>query len=100
MTVWMDKTANGRDCIHTNSEEVGAGKRTNALLADCILMRPSDGAFTIAEPTSLPCLSPAQVEMIKYFLAEKGMSKPNLFAGQPARAAKKTDTADEKEVAT
>ncbi len=89
MTVFMDKTANGKDCIRTNSEEVGAGSRTKSLPADWILVRMSDGVVTIAEPEKLPCLSAAQCEMIKFFLAEKGMAEPDVFAGQPEREAKK-----------
>ncbi len=106
MTVWMDKTANGRDCLRND-----ASGRTKALPADCILVRMSDGAVTIAEPEKLPCLSPAQAEMVKYFLAEKGMAEPDVFAGQPEReaprkeltrrsdefTAKKTDATNEKE---
>ena len=90
MTVFMDKTRNGKACLRTNSEEVGAGGRTKSLPVDWILQRASDGAFTIAEPEKLPCLSEAQVEMIRHFLAERGMAKPNVFAGQPERAAKKS----------
>lgn len=99
MTVWMDKTGTGRDCLHTNSEAVGAAGHTKSLLADCIWVHMIDGAVTIAEPTSLPCLSVAQAEMVKYFLAERGMAAPDVYAGAPVRAAKKTDDTDEKEKA-
>nr|CAK32572.1 hypothetical protein 10D02-38 [uncultured organism] len=85
MTVWMDKTGNGRDCLRND-----AGGRVKSLVADCILVRASDGAVTICEPTSLPALSAAQCEMVQHFLDERGMSKVNLFAGQPVRAAPKT----------
>ena len=89
MTVFMDKTRNGKDCLRTNSEEVGAGGRTKSLPVDWILQRASDGAFTIVEPEKVPRLSLAQAEMIKYFLAERGMAAPDVFAGQPQREVKK-----------
>ena len=95
MTTWIDKTRNGRDCIRND----GSGK-TKSLPADWILVRASDGAVTIKEPTSLPALSAAQCEMVRHFLDLKGMAKPNVFPGQPAREAKKTDAIDEKEVTT
>ena len=84
MTTWIDQTSNGKDCIRND-----ASGRTKSLPVDCILVRASDGGVTICEPTALPALSVAQVEMINYFLAERGMSKPNVFAGQPEREAKK-----------
>ena len=95
MTVWIDTTRDGKDCLRNN-----VSGRTKSLPADWILIRASDGAVTICEPTSLPALSAAQCEMIKYFLAEKGMSAPDVFAGQPVREAKKVDATDKKEVAT
>ncbi len=86
MTVWMDKTANGKDCLRND-----ASGRTKSLPVDWILQRVSDGAFTIVEPEKVPRLSLAQAEMIKYFLAERGMAAPDVFAGQPQREAKKPD---------
>ena len=100
MTVWMDKTGNGWDCLRTNSEEAGAAHRMRSLPVDCILVRMSDGAVTIAEPTSLPALSLAQCEMVEHFLAEKGMANPHVFAGQPVRTAPSADITNEKEIAT
>ena len=95
MTTWIDKTRNGRDCIRND----GSGK-TKSLPADWILVRASDGAVTIKEPTSLPALSRAQAEMVEHFLDLKGMSKPNVFAGQPVRTAPSADITNEKEIAT
>lgn len=94
MTVWIDTTRDGRDCLRNDAD----GK-TKSLPADCILVRMSDGAVTICEPTALPALSAAQCEMIEHFLAERGMATPNVFAGQQDRKAPKTDAIDEKEVA-
>ena len=86
MSVFMDKTANGKDCLRFDG-----GGRVKSLVADCILVRASDGAVTICEPTALPALSRAQAEMVEHFLDLKGMAKPNVFAGQPEREAKKLD---------
>jgi len=98
MSVWIDKTRNGQDCLRTDSQAVGAGSKVKSLPVDWILQRASDGAFTIMEPVKVPRLSRAQAEMIEHFLAERGMAKPHVFAGQPEREAPKTDAIDEKEV--
>ena len=90
MTVWMDKTGNGRDCLRTDSEAVGAAGKVKSLPVDYILVRASDGHVFTAEPTKLPRLSSAQVEMVEHFLDKKGMAKPDIFAGQPERAAPKS----------
>ena len=82
MTCWIEKDGDGRDCIYCNSAEVGADVRTQALHADSLFIRVSDGQFFIAgEP--LPRLAPHDVEMAKHFLAERGMPAPDIFTGEP-----------------
>ncbi len=81
MTCWIEKTPDGKDCIFCNSAEVGADVRTQALHADHLYIRASDGrAFTAGKPISP--LAPHDAEMAKHYLAEKGMPKPDIFPGE------------------
>ncbi len=80
MTCWIEKDQFGRDTIFTNSAEVGADVRKQALHADHLYIRVSDGrAFTAGKPISP--LAPHDAEMAKHYLAERGMPKPVVFAG-------------------
>ena len=82
MTCWTEKDQFGRDTIFTNSAEVGADVRKQALHADSLYIRITDGrAFTYGKPLSN--LAPYAAEMAKHYLAEKGMPKPVIFVGEP-----------------
>ncbi len=88
MTVWIEKNRFGTDVLRTNSPELGAERHPKSLPADHILIRASDGQiFTLPPEVPLRRLSSAQVEMVEYFLAERGMPKINIFVGEPVREA-------------
>ena len=82
MTCWIEEDQFGRDTIFCNSAEVGADVRKQALHADCLYIRASDGrAFTYGKPLSN--LAPHDAEMAKHFMDEKGMPTPDIFTGEP-----------------
>ncbi len=80
MTIKIEPDAYGKDVIWCEVDG-----RATALPADQILVRASDG-HVFRAPVGLRGLSrlaPHDVEMAKHFLAEKGMPKPDIFAGDP-----------------
>ena len=86
MTCKIETDDSGRYVIFTDRPDVArAGPRRVAspgLNADHCYIRLGDGqVFTSAQP--LDRLSPAEVEMIEYFLREKGADiTPDIFAGE------------------
>ena len=84
MTCWIEKDGDGRDCIYCNSAEVGADVRTQALHADTLFIRASDGQFFTGpqDLVGMSRLAPHDVEMAKHLMAERGMPAPNIFSGE------------------
>jgi hypothetical protein len=85
MTCWIETDSHGRECIFCDSAAVGADVRRQALNADTVLIRASDGhVFTAPLGLSgLSRLSHADVEMVEHWLRERDMPSPNIFAGDP-----------------
>ena len=89
MIIWIETNKFGTDVLRNNSAELGCERRPKALPADHILIRASDGHVFAAPPgVPLARLSAAQTEMVKYFLAERGMPEISVFMGEPQREAK------------
>lgn len=86
MSCWIEKTPDGKDCIFCDSADVGCDNQTQALPAEQILIRASDGHVFKAPPglKGLFRLAPHDVAMVEYWLRERGVEiGPNIFAGDP-----------------
>ena len=85
MTCWIEKDSGGRNVIVTDRADMArSGSSTitsQGLHADHVFVRLDGQVFTSGTPLSR--LSPAVAEMVEYYLAERGMPKPDIFAGEP-----------------
>ena len=86
MTHHIETDENGRDVIVTNKPDMARSGpsriASQGLPADHVYIRLNDGqCFTTSTP--LARLSPAEVEMIGHYLAEKGAPDPDVFTGEP-----------------
>ena len=80
MTIKIEPDTYGKDIIWCEVDG-----RPTALPAEHILIRASDG-HVFAAPVGLrglARLAPHDVGMVEYWLAERGMPEPVVFAGDP-----------------